>query len=122
MLPLGVKITGVSIASIGVIVFIMAVITMRDSWRVGVGADDTELITCGIYSVSRNPAFLGFDLMYIGILLIFFNWVLFAITVFTMIMLHLQIVKVEEPFLFTVFGAEYLAYRKKVFRYFGRKF
>ena len=31
----------------------------------------TSLVTTGIYSISRNPAFLGFDLMYIGILFSF---------------------------------------------------
>lgn len=74
-----------------------------------------------IYQISRNPAFLGFDLVYIGILLMFFNWVLFSSSVFAMLMLHLQIVKVEEEFLTTVFGDEYLAYRKKVRRYLGRR-
>lgn len=32
-----------------------------------------------------------------------------------------QIVNVEEDFLLTAFGEEYLAYRKKVCRYLGRK-
>lgn len=27
--------------------------------------DKTELITNGIYQISRNPAFLGFDLLYL---------------------------------------------------------
>lgn len=46
------------------------VLNMRDSWRVGVSKTDrTELVTSGIYQISRNPAFLGFDLLYIGILL-----------------------------------------------------
>lgn len=43
---------------------------MRDSWRAGISeTDKTELVTEGIYQISRNPAFLGFDLLYIGILL-----------------------------------------------------
>ncbi len=52
----------------------------------------------GIYNYSRNPAFLGFDLVYIGILLMFFNPVLLVISVFAMVMLHLQILR-EEKFL-----------------------
>lgn len=51
----------------------------------------------------------------------FFNWYLLAVTLLAVIMLHLQIVKVEEDFLSTAFGDEYLAYRKKVCRYIGRK-
>ena len=43
---------------------------MRDSWRAGISeTDKTELITEGSYQISRNLAFLVFDLLYIGILL-----------------------------------------------------
>ena len=83
--------------------------------------DKTELVTNGIYQISRNPAFLGFDLLYIGTLLMFFNWILCFLTVFAVIMYHLQIVNVEEDFLFATFGNEYLQYKKKVCRYISRK-
>ena len=43
---------------------------MRDSWRAGIfETDKTKLVTEGIYQISRNPAFLGFDLLIIGTLL-----------------------------------------------------
>ncbi|MDE7268647.1 MAG: isoprenylcysteine carboxylmethyltransferase family protein [Lachnospiraceae bacterium] len=113
---------GVIFALLGDLFFICSVLTMRDSWRAGVSkTDKTELVTTGIYQISRNPAFLGFDLVYVGILLMFFNWILLAVSVFTAIMLHLQIVYVEEDFLMTVFGKEYINYSKKVKRYIGRK-
>lgn len=113
---------GAGIGFLGVAVFITAVITMRDSWRAGVSkTDQTELVTSGIFAISRNPAFLGFDLLYIGILLMFFNWVLLAASSFAALMFHLQIVNVEEDFLQEAFGEEYLRYKKSVNRYFGRK-
>lgn len=113
---------GFAIAVLGDIVFICAVLTMRDSWRVGVGvSDQTKLVTNGVFSISRNPAFLGFDLVYIGILLMFCNWLLYAVSAFAALMLHLQIVNVEEPFLQEKFGNEYLEYTRKVSRYLGRK-
>lgn len=106
----------------GTVIFIVALWTMRDSWRAGVSkTDKTELITNGIYHISRNPAFLGFDLLYIGTLLMYFNWILCFLTVFAVIMYHLQIVNVEEDFLLATFGNEYLQYKKKVCRYIGRK-
>ena len=106
----------------GTVIFIVALWTMRDSWRAGVSkTDKTELITNGIYHISRNPAFLGFDLLYIGTLLMFFNWILCFLTVFAVIMYHLQIVNVEENFLLVAFGNEYLKYKKKVCRYIGRR-
>lgn len=93
-------------------------LTMKDSWRAGVSeTDKTELVTDGIYQISRNPAFLGFDLVYIGILLLFFNWILVFFSVFAMVMFHLQIVKVEEKFLVSVFGEDYAQYKKTVNRY-----
>lgn len=117
-----VRVMGAAISVVGTFVFIAAVQTMRDSWRAGVSkTDKTELVTKGIYQISRNPAFLGFDLLYIGTLLMFFNWILCILTVFAIIMYHLQIVRVEEDFLLTTFGNEYLQYKQKVCRYIGRK-
>ena len=51
----------------------------------------------------------------------FFNLVLFEVSLFAMLMFHLQIVNVEEEFLLEAFGDEYLRYKKKVCRYIGRK-
>ena len=113
---------GAFIGIIGVIVFIVSVLTMQDSWRAGVSkAEKTELVTRGIYQISRNPAFLGFDLVYIGMVMMFFNWGLLVTSIFAIVMLHLQIVNVEENFLMEVFGEEYLEYKEKVCRYLGRK-
>ncbi len=116
------RIIGAAVSIVGTAIFIISVLTMRDSWRAGVSANDkTELVTGGIYQISRNPAFLGFDLLHIGILLMFFNWALCAVSAFAILMYHLQIVNVEEVFLLTAFGDEYLKYKNKVCRYIGRK-
>lgn len=115
------RIGGAVAAGCGVTVFIFSVLTMRDSWRAGVSEQErTELVTGGIYRISRNPAFLGFDLVYIGILLMFFNPALLAVSAFAIGMLHLQIVKVEEPFLVSAFDASYREYQRQVNRYLGR--
>ena len=120
--PVAVRVVGAAMSVTGTIVFIIAVRTMRDSWRAGVSqSDKTELVTNGIYQISRNPAFLGFDLLYIGTLLMFFSWILCILTVFAVVMYHLQIVNVEEEFLLAAFGNDYLQYKKKVCRYIGRK-
>lgn len=120
---IGIRIAGVTITTLGVVAFIVSVLQMKDNWRAGVQREEkTELVTTGIYCVSRNPAFLGFDLMYIGIMIAFFNWYLCVATCLVMVLFHLQIVNVEEDFLIEAFGDEYTKYRKKVCRYFGRKF
>lgn len=122
-LPIWARYSGIVVAILGDVIFIISVWTMRDSWRAGVSeTDKTELVTGGIYQISRNPAFLGFDLVYIGILMMFFNWGLLAVSTLAALMFHLQIVNVEEDFLMKAFGDEYLEYKKKVNRYLGRKF
>lgn len=116
------RIIGSVITAVGVLIFITSVVQMKDNWRAGVQREEkTDLVTTGIYSISRNPAFLGFDLMYIGIMFTFFNWYLCFATAFVIVFFHLQIVNVEEDFLIEAFGDEYLKYKAKVCRYLGRK-
>ena len=116
------RMIGVVLTILGVFTFILSVLQMKDNWRAGVSKEDqTNLVTNGIYAISRNPAFLGFDLMYIGILFSFFNWYLCIATGVAVVFFHLQIVNVEEDFLLDTFGKEYLKYKKKVCRYLGRK-
>lgn len=120
--PIAMRVAGVIVTAFGVIAFVVSVLQMKDNWRAGVQREEkTSLVTSGIYSISRNPAFLGFDLMYIGILAAFFNWYLCGATIFVVVLFHLQIVNVEEDFLIEVFGEEYAAYKKKVCRYIGRR-
>lgn len=121
-LPAYARTGGLIVAALGDAVFFVSVATMGSSWRAGVSeTEKTQLVTHGIYIVSRNPAFLAFDLVYIGTLLMFFSWWLLLFTVFAVVMFHLQVVRVEEPFLMTAFGAEYRSYHSKVCRYLGRK-
>lgn len=109
---------GIAIALLGVIFFILAMTTMKDSWRAGIPKNDrTKLVTKGIYRVSRNPAFLGFDLMYIGLLIAFFNPIHLLFVIYAVIMLHLQILQ-EERFLALTFGEKYANYKKHTGRYF----
>ncbi|MGZ9585821.1 methyltransferase family protein [Paenibacillus marinisediminis] len=109
---------GIGIALLGTIVFITAMSTMKSSWRAGVDeTQQTNMITTGIYRFSRNPAFLGFDLLYIGLGLAYSNIALILLSVLTIVMLHLQILE-EERFLPKAFGNEYIEYKHKTGRYF----
>ena len=119
-LPANACFTGFCIGMVGDLIFLISVLCMKDSWRAGIpDRDRTDLVTDGLYAFSRNPAFLGFDLQYIGVLLMFCNLLTAAFTVFAVSMLHLQILQ-EERYLTAAFGAEYLKYRHQVLRYLGR--
>lgn len=119
--PVWLRTIGLIVSALGVALFITAMLTMQDSWRAGVSKDKTTLVTHGIFQISRNPAFLGFDLMYLGVLMVFLNWVLLIFSAFAILTLHLQIVNNEEEAMQLAFGNEYLEYKRKVNRYLGRK-
>lgn len=73
-LPASTCFTGFCVGILGDIIFLLSVLCMKDNWRAGIpDKDKTELVTTGIYRFSRNPAFLGFDFMYIGVLLMYGN-------------------------------------------------
>jgi Putative protein-S-isoprenylcysteine methyltransferase len=109
---------GLILLGLGALLFILAMYTMKDSWRAGIPEKDkTEFVTSGIYRLSRNPAFLGFDLTYLGACLSFGNIVVCVMAVLTILFMHLQILE-EEKFLTVAFGDNYTEYKNKVGRYF----
>lgn len=116
-LPANARFTGFCIGMLGDVIFLISVLCMRDSWRAGIpDKDKTSLVTTGIYRYSRNPAFLGFDLQYIGVLLMYCNLLTAGFTVFAIAMLHLQILQ-EEKYLTRTFGTAYTDYCRNVRRY-----
>lgn len=120
-MPANARFTGFCIGMLGDMIFLVSVLCMKDSWRAGIpDKDRTKLVMTGIYRYSRNPAFLGFDFMYVGLLLMYFNLSMLVVSAFAIIMLHLQILQ-EERYLTENYGDSYREYRKHVFRYLGRK-
>ena len=120
-LPANARFTDFCTGMLGDAIFLLSVLCMKDSWRAGIpDKEKTELVTTGIYRFSRNPAFLGFDLMYVGVLLLYGNLLTLSFSVFAIVMLHLQILQ-EERYLVNTFDAQYQEYCRHVFRYLGRK-
>lgn len=112
------KITGTCLIGIGLIIFILALISFGKSWRVGIdNKNPGKLITNGIFSISRNPIFLFIDLFFIGIWFIYSNSFFLLASILVIIGIHYQILQ-EEKFLLKNYGNEYKSYFKKVRRYF----
>lgn len=105
---------------LAIIFFLLATNTMKNNWRVGIPEEKTSLVINGIYKWSRNPAFVGFDLLYISNTILFFNVPLLICSLFAIVMLHLQILQ-EEQHMLNVFGKEYEEYKKHTLKYLGRK-
>jgi protein-S-isoprenylcysteine O-methyltransferase Ste14 len=77
----------------------------------------SSLQTSGIYSVSRNPMYLGLLFQYLGLALVFGNWwTLFLIPVL-IALVHYRVIRPEERYLSRAFGDSYSDYRKKVRRW-----
>ncbi len=113
-----VSVGGIVVAVMGLVFFLSALATMKDSWRAGIDSTQkTAIVTGGVYRYSRNPAFVGFDLLYIGTCMVYPNIFLIVFTLLTLYCFHLQILE-EEQYLPSVFGKDYELYKKKVRRYF----
>lgn len=116
-LPTSLRWLGIVLAGFGVLFFILAITTMRDSWRAGIDeSQKTSMVTRGVYSISRNPAFVGFDLLYIGSALATPGVVIAVMAAAGVLFMHLQILE-EEAYLPRIFGDEYVEYKKKTPRY-----
>ena len=113
-----VRYLGAILSVAGIITLIVAMATLGDSWRGGIDYNQkTGLITTGVYKYSRNPGFVGFDLFFIGMALLFSNLFTIIFSCMLLFLLHLQILE-EEKFLSSAFGKEYTDYQKKTRRYF----
>lgn len=108
---------GYSLMLLALVIGLAALFEMRNSWRVGIKHDQkTDLVTTGIYGLSRNPYFLSYNLLFIGIFLIYPSMTLLILIIALLIIFHLMI-KEEENYLEKVQGKPYMFYKKKVGRY-----
>jgi protein-S-isoprenylcysteine O-methyltransferase Ste14 len=81
----------------------------------------THLVTAGVFSISRNP-------MYLGLLLVLIGWAVWLgaaspwliVPLFWAVITYGQILP-EEQALTRLFGQRYAAYRREVSRWLGRR-
>jgi protein-S-isoprenylcysteine O-methyltransferase Ste14 len=114
------KLLGVSLILCAFVLFVLALSALGNSWRLGLDEKHPgRLVTTGIYSYSRNPIYLFFDLYFLGTF--FLNGSLFFLimAVFVALNLHYQILQ-EERFLAATHGAAYEAYCARTARYLAR--
>jgi protein-S-isoprenylcysteine O-methyltransferase Ste14 len=112
------KILGVVLITSGLVIFIFSLISFGKSWRIGIDTENAgELITTGIFSVTRNPFFIFINFYFTGTVLIYTNLFFSALAVMAVFGIHFHILN-EEKFLTKQYGNQYLDYCKKVRRYF----
>ena len=110
-------ILGIALLVLALTWVLVAQIQMGDSWRIGIDEESkSTLVQHGLFSVSRNPIFLGMLVMLIGLLLILPTAVTLTVTVLGVVLIHVQ-VRLEETFLVENYGEEYRKYQMSVHRW-----
>lgn len=74
------------------------------------------MITDGVYSVTRNPAYTGGFLICLGTIFIANNLLLFVVPIICWIYMTIFLINTEEKWLRDLYGQEYMDYCKKVNR------
>ena len=112
-----VRVFSAIVACVGLLIFVLAFFSFGDSWRIGIDRKTAgRLVTGGIFSISRNPIYVAFDLLFIGVFLM--NGTLFFLIFGLLAILAIQSQTVrEERFLAQRYGEEYERYRRKTPRY-----
>ena len=110
------KIIGLVLGHLAFIGIIIAQWNMRQSWRIGIDyVNKTQLVTVGLFKISRNPIYLFLIIALIGLFLIIPNAVTFAVLFSAYLILQVTI-RLEEDFLEKQHGEVYRNYKQKVSR------
>jgi protein-S-isoprenylcysteine O-methyltransferase Ste14 len=76
--------------------------------------EPTVLMTNGVFKISRNPMYLGFVLILVGIAIFLGTLTPFAIIIVFTILMDILYIRVEEKMLEDKFGKTWLAYKRGV--------
>jgi protein-S-isoprenylcysteine O-methyltransferase Ste14 len=101
---------------IGLVFVVLSLINLGSSTRLGIPTETTSFKTKGLYKISRNPMYVGFNLLTFASIIFTLNIVVLILGVYSFIIYHFIILG-EEKFLNSRFGTEYIAYKQKVRRY-----
>ena len=108
---------GVVLCVSAVILFIGGIISFGKSFRVGIDENRAgELVSSGVFAFSRNPLYLAFAMILLGVFLIFPEWIFFVYLIAGMWLIDRQVC-LEENSLRRIYGREYDEYCNKVRRY-----
>jgi protein-S-isoprenylcysteine O-methyltransferase Ste14 len=113
------QIIGMILLFVALVWIAIAQYQMSNSWRIGIDEKNkTELVTKGIFSMSRNPIFLGMLTTLFGLFLMIPNAISFMVLISGFIVVQIQ-VRLEETFLFESHGENYNSYRSNTKRWIG---
>lgn len=115
--PAALELVGVVSLCVGLVVVILAQAQMGDSWRIGVDDRPTALVTRGLYTIVRNPIYMGLFLLLGGLCCVAPSpWSLMG-TLWMVSVTAIQ-VRLEEAHMLRLHGDEFRAYAARVGRFF----
>ena len=76
-----------------------------------------KMVTDGLFRYSRNPMYLGFVLILVGVAILLGSLAPFGIIPFFVWLLTARFIRVEEKFMNAQFGQDWLEYKSKVRRW-----
>jgi protein-S-isoprenylcysteine O-methyltransferase Ste14 len=122
LMPTIIILTGSFLIVVGVSLVVLA---RREFARYGQPTDPglptSKIISSGVFSISRNPLYLGGIFILAGIsLALNLPWVLILL-VPSIVTCHYILIVPEESYLLARFGEQYHAYAAEVHRWIGRK-
>ena len=77
----------------------------------------SSMITEGIFSKTRNPMYVGFFFLIIGISVCFMNFISMLCPFVFILFVNFTFIPIEEKIMVQQFGNEYLDYKSKVRRW-----
>lgn len=86
--------------------------TRPEPWR-----PTTAIVTTGVYSVTRNPMYVGMALAYAGIAVLADAPTALLLLPLVLVVIHVGVIRREERYLEDKFGPEYLRYKAQVRRW-----
>ena len=101
---------------LALILIVFSLINLGRSTRLGLPTESTVFKTNGLYKISRNPMYVGFNLLTISSMIYTLNIWNVILGIYSIAVYHLIILS-EERFLENRFGIEYSEYKLKVKRY-----
>jgi protein-S-isoprenylcysteine O-methyltransferase Ste14 len=117
--------SGVALGPLGVALVVVSILVLGASVRrfraagtpVPARKPTTTIVRTGPYRFSRNPIYLGFSLLHLGIAMWVNSWWLVATLAAAVAIIHYVVIPEEERYLEAKFGTAYLDYKVSVRRW-----
>lgn len=110
---------GLSFILLGILLLVWSCLTFATAkTSIDIRKSTKQLVTIGPYKYSRNPMYLAYVLMYLGISIFFGHMATLLLLIPCLFVLHYFAIEKEENYLKARFGEQYLTYRSRVRRWF----